>query len=192
MKSYSLLQIACLRKIASQLYYNIVNIKKTITCCNAISEIEYLIKKFWEKDCLLWGQKPFPIQIIEEYRLALTVLIINNLLKANQLFHECSFLKSLEKQIEVSKNSCLIKLFCFISQKKMLREINEVEITWNTIFLNDYCYSCLKPSQALKLTKGNVSLEHYQQIKRCHFSILNMASQDMSCLQYAMITYKNI
>jgi hypothetical protein len=191
MKSYSLLQIACLRKIASQLYSNIINNKKTVTCCNAKSEIEYLIKKYWENDCLIWGQKPFPIQIIEEYRLALTVLIIDNLLKTNQLFHECSFLTSLEKEVEVSQNSCLVILFYFVTQRKMLREINEVEITWNTVFFNDNCYSCLKPSQALKLTKGNVSLDQYQKFKRCHFSILNMANQDFCCLQYAMITYKN-
>jgi hypothetical protein len=191
MISYSVLQISCLREIATNVLKNITFCHKNINCCKAEELVDLTLKRFWQEDQEISKSCPIPITMKEEYRLAITIHVVEKLLKKSHLFHQCNLMLSLKNKVEEIQNTFLITLCYCVNQKKMLREINEVKITWNTIFVNDNCNSFLKSHRVQKLSTGHVTEIEYSNFKKCHILLINLASQDIDCLQYALMTHRN-
>jgi hypothetical protein len=189
MRSYSILQKKCLQVIATEVLKNISKSHTNFNCYKAEELVDTTLNRFWQEDNEI-SQSPIPFTMKEEYNLSIKILIVEILLKKSGLFHQCNLMLSLENKVKESQNTCLISLFFCVIQKKMLREINEVKITWNTIFVNNNCNSFLKSNCVQKISLGHVTELEYSNFKKCHISLINLASQDIDCLQYALMTHK--
>jgi hypothetical protein len=168
-----LLQIACLKKIAFELYVKMKRECPEVTCCHCLYNIHKNIKLLLEQDNLNTNNYVFFSHVnSKEVQTALAFFVYEELTKEGELFHDCFAIRFFEKELtKFSNNVFLSKIFSQIVQRIRKRDLSLMLNAFVVTFLNIVNIAERKKFISLFLTDSNMN-RRYLECENLHKSII--------------------
>lgn len=175
------LKLLCIQRIASILHSKISENSSIVTCCHCLYDIKRHVDMLVEQDTIFQrGNKYFSPFASHELRIALELLIYEQLTKKRKLFHECFVSELFDEKISKC-NSFLVVLKEEIRKNYRKRQLY---IMFN-VFVETYLqHFTLKKRQAFVsyiLTDSNVN-DRYLEARDLHRRIINTNNE--TSIQY--------